>query len=71
MSEKTENYTPDQLAEIRKNMLKSWEEEIPRLKLQLEFEELIAKIEEMRYRRTEFMLRRASLENPSDTSEKK
>lgn len=69
-SEQASKMTPEQLDEARAKMVKYWEDEIPKLKIQLEFEELIAKIEEMRYRRIEFITRRAQLIPDKEESKK-
>lgn len=63
--------TEQEMLEARAKMLIYWEEEIPKLKIQLEFEELIARIEEARYKRTEYVHRRATIEAPKSNSEKK
>lgn len=62
--------TEEQMLEAREKMLTYWKDEIPKLKIQLEFEELIANIEEARFRRTQYVHGRASIETPKSNSEK-
>ena len=54
-------YTPEQIAEMRSNMIKHYQSEIKFLKVQAEFEKLQADVEEHRARRYSAMAHQASL----------
>lgn len=62
--------TEEQMLEAREKMLTYWNDEIPKLKIQLEFEELIAKIEEARFNRARYVHGRASIEPAKSNPEK-
>lgn len=54
-------YTPEQIAEMRSNMIKHYQSEIKFLKVQSEFERLQADVEEHRARKYSAMAHSASL----------
>jgi len=70
MSQKTNNAevekeaTPEELAEMRVKMVAYYEEEIPLLKQQAEYERLLAEIEESRAKRISFNMRIAQMLAP-------
>jgi len=58
---KENKYTPEQISEMRDNMVKHYQSEIKFLKIQAEFEKLQADVEEHRARRYSAMAHQASL----------
>lgn len=54
-------YTPEQIAEMRANMIKHYQQEIKFLKVQAQFEQLQADVEEHRARRYSAMAHQAQL----------
>lgn len=60
-SEQQPAYTPEQLKEMRTSMMKHYEQQIPLLKKQKDYEVLLADIEEARARRMEMTIRLARM----------
>ena len=54
-------YTPEEIAEMRKNMMNFYKEEIPYLELQARYETLQADIETAKFRKMEAVLKTAYL----------
>lgn len=56
--------TPEELAEYREKMNKFYEEQLPLLRLQKEYETLLADIEEAKTRRVTMVIRQAQMLTP-------
>lgn len=69
MSEEKE-YTPEQVKEIKSKMLAKWEDELPFLQKQLEYERVITELDELQMRRAYAMRKTADiLAAPPDQQE--
>jgi hypothetical protein len=54
-------FTPEELEAKRKEMLKFYEESMPYLKAQFEYEEVLMKIDEVRFKRTNIQMQYAMM----------
>ncbi len=71
--QKKADYTPEQIKEMKDNMMKHWESEIPFLQKQKEYETLVTELEELRLRQVYAMRKTADIiaPPPTDTPESK
>lgn len=68
-------FTPEELEQKRKEMLKFYKDSMPYLKAQFEHEELLMKIDEVRFKRTQIQMQYAmmmnQIENESEGEDEK
>jgi hypothetical protein len=67
--ENPENLSPEELAEKKEEMLKFYQESMPYLEAQLEYEKLLSAIDEMRFKRTQIQMQYAMMMAPPDEGE--
>jgi hypothetical protein len=56
--------TPEQLAEQKEKMLEFYRESMPYLRAQLDYEDMLLKIDEVRFKRTNIQYQFAMMANP-------
>jgi len=61
--------TPEQLAEQKEKMLEFYRESMPYLRAQLDYEEMLLKIDEVRFKRTNIQYQFAMMANPPQEEE--
>jgi hypothetical protein len=71
MEDQTQNkeYTPAELEAKRKEMLKFYKDSMPYLKAQHEYEEILCKIDEVRFKRTSIQMQFAMMMNTPENEE--
>jgi len=69
--EKVEGMTKEEIMERRQKITDYYEEHIPHLKIQLEYERLLTEIEENRAKRVQAQKFMAQVMGPEDTGESK
>ena len=64
-----ENLSPEELATKKEEMLQFYTESMPYLEAQLKYEEMLSKIDEMRFKRTQIQMQYAMMMNPPEQEE--
>jgi hypothetical protein len=67
--ENPENLSPEELAVKKDEMLKFYQESMPYLEAQLDYEKMLSQIDEMRFKRTQIQMQYAMMMAPPEEEE--
>jgi hypothetical protein len=68
-NQQEQQFTPEELEQKRKEMLQFYNESMPYLKSQYEYEEMLMKIDEVRFKRTNIQMQYAMMMQAQQESE--
>ncbi len=67
--ENPENLSPEELAEKKEEMLRFYNESMPYLEGQLNYEKMLLEIDELRFKRSQIQMQFAMMMNPPEEEE--